>query len=68
MTYLSTTTLMQCLHLIPALYAYAAEAKYTTAHPIAIQFTGHGCMADLTTEHSFDSLASWVNDVLSSFF
>ena len=31
-----------------------------TARPIATQFRGHGSMNDLTTDHSFDSQASWV--------
>ena len=28
------------------------------------QFPGQGCMDDLAAEKSFDSLATWVNDVL----
>ena len=38
--------------------------KCTTTRPIAIQFLGHGCMDDLTTGRSFESLATWVIDVL----
>ena len=31
-----------------------------TARQIAIHFSGHGCMDKLTTEHSFDSQATWL--------
>ena len=54
----------QYRHLIPALYAWAARASYTTARPIAIQFPKHGCMDDVSTERSFDSQATWFLDVL----
>ena len=38
----------------------------TTTRPIATQFSGHGCMYDLTTERSFDSQATWfIFDTLS---
>ena len=60
--------LIQCQHLIPALNAWAARAEYTTAHPIATQFPGHGCMYDLTTERSFDSQAMWVINVFDFLF
>ena len=30
-------------------------------------FFGHGCMANLITERSFDSQATWVIDVLGLF-
>ena len=45
-------------------------AEYTTACPIANQFSGsgHGCMHDLTTEHSFDSQVTWVIHVLGLLF
>ena len=56
---------VQCRHLIPALNAWAACAKYTTACPIATQFPGHGCMDDLTTKRSFDSQTTWVVGMLS---
>ena len=46
---------LQCRHLIPALNAWAARAWYMTACPIAIQFSGHGSVDDLTAEHGFDS-------------
>ena len=59
---------VQCRHLIPVLDVWAAWAKYTTARPIATQFPGHGCMDDLTTGRSFDSLATWVIDVLGLFW
>ena len=36
---------LQCRHLIPALYAWAARAYYTTARSIATPFLGH----DLST-------------------
>ena len=38
---------LQCRHLIPALNAWAALAKYKTTCPIATQFPWHGCMNDL---------------------
>ena len=34
---------LRCLHLVPAVNASATRASNTTAHPIAIQFPGHGC-------------------------
>ena len=34
----------------------------------ATQFPGPECMVDLITEHSFDSQATWVIDVLILFF
>ena len=39
-----------------------------TTRPSVSQFPGQGCMDDLTTEKSFDSLATWVNDVLGLYF
>ena len=39
-----------------------------TACPIVIQFHGHRCMDDLTTESSFDSKARCVIDVLGLLF
>ena len=36
--------------------------------PIASQFTGNGCMDDVTTEHSFDSKDKWVIYVLGLWF
>ena len=36
---------------------------YTITRTIAIQFPGHVCMNDLTTERSFDSQATWVINV-----
>ena len=39
-----------------------------TALLSAIRFLGHGCNDDLTTEHSFDSQATWVIDVLGLYF
>ena len=54
---------------------YSACTKYvgrpginTTKHPIAIPFSGHGGMNDLTTERSFDWQASPVSGVLCLFF
>ena len=41
-----------CRHLIPALNAWSAQAKYTTARPTASQVSRHGCMDELTTELS----------------
>ena len=38
-----------------------------TICPIATQFPGHGCMDDLTTEHSFDLQDMWDNVVLGLF-
>ena len=38
-----------------------------TANPRDTQFPGHGYMDDLTTEHSFDLLATWVNHVFGLF-
>ena len=58
---------MQCRHLIFALNALTARAYYTTAHPIASQFAGHGCMEYVTTERSFESQATCVFDMLGSF-
>ena len=54
---------IQSRHFIPALNAWAAQAKYTTIRPIATRFSGHGCMDDHTTERSFYSQATWVFDV-----
>ena len=31
-------------------------------------FPGHGCMDDITSVRSFDTLAEWVIDVLALFF
>ena len=42
-----------------------SRAYYTTARLIAIQFPGHGCIDDFTTEHCFDSQATWVIDVFA---
>ena len=56
---------LQCRHLIPALNAWVARAKYTTARPIATQFHGHLCVNDLTTERNFDSQITWVINVRS---
>ena len=42
--------------------------KHTTACPIAIQFLGHGCMDDLTTERKVDLQAQWVIYLLGLFF
>ena len=41
--------------------------KFTTARPIAIQFTKYGCIDDLMTERSFDSQSTRVIDVLGLF-
>ena len=46
-TGITAVGLLQCQHLIPALNAWAAWAKYKTTCPIATQFPGHGCMNDL---------------------
>ena len=54
---------IQCRHLIAALNAWAAWAKYTTACPFGTQFPGHGCMYDLTTKRTFDSQTTWVIDM-----
>ena len=51
--------ILQCQHLIPAPNAWAVRVYNTTARPIATQFPWHGCMDDLTTEHSIDSQATW---------
>ena len=48
---------IQCQHLIPALNVRAAPGITSL---IASQFTGNGCMDDVTTEHSFDSKDKWV--------
>ena len=46
---------------MPALNAYTAWAKYTTACSIATQFPGQiGCMDELTTKRSFDSQTTLV--------
>ena len=55
---------IQCRHSIPALNGWADRVQYTTAHPIATQFPGHGYMDDLTTKLSFDLQASRAFDVL----
>ena len=61
---------VQCWHLIPALNVRAPRAQYTSAHLIATQFSGLGCMEDFTTGGSFDLQATytWVIDVLGLFF
>ena len=41
-----TLETIQCGHLIPALNAWKARAKYTTACLITTQFPGHGCIND----------------------
>ena len=49
---------VQWRYLIPALYAWAARAKKDmSARSNGTQLPEHGCMGDLTTEHtcSFDS-------------
>ena len=51
---------VQCRHLIPALNALAARAKYTTARLVATPFPRHVCMDDLTTKRTFDSQAMQV--------
>ena len=56
----------QCQHLTPALNTYAVRVRHTTTHPIATQFSGHGCMDHLTTER-FDSQATRFIDVLGFF-
>ena len=44
-----------CRHLLPALYAWAVRALYTSTRQIATQFPGQRCIDDLTTESSFVS-------------
>ena len=39
-----------------------------SARPIATQFRGHRCIDNLITEHSFDSQATRVFDVLGLFY
>ena len=59
--YIVKTTLgVQCQHLFPALNGQAARRYYTTARPIAIQFPGHECIDNHTTEPSFDPQATCV--------
>ena len=62
-----STLAVQCRHLISALSAWAAKEYYTTARPIATLFPWHGCVDDLTIEHSFDSQATWVIGVIALF-
>ena len=41
---------LQCQYSMPALNAWAARSKYTTACSIVTQFSGQGCMDGRTTE------------------
>ena len=40
----------------------------TTVRIIALEFPGHECIYDLTTERVFGSKATWVIDVLGLYF
>ena len=61
-------THLQCGHLSPALNAWAARAKYTTAWPISTHFPGHWCVDCLKTERSFGLQVTCVIDVLGWYF
>ena len=59
---------VQCRHLIPALDAWAVRTYYSTARPIAPKFAGHEYMVGPKPEQSFNSLLTWVFDVLGVLF
>ena len=66
--HLNQNILVQCRHLIPALNAWAARAYYTTACPIASQFSGHCCIDYLEIERSFGLQVTCVIGVLGCYF
>ena len=62
-TYFQSNNL-QYRHIIPSLIAWAARKRPHAR--LVTQSPGHGCMDDVTTERSFDSRGTCLNDVLVS--